>query len=309
MFSVIHLGDPKWVAAVMGLPQQRRDIHLDQRMLCPYVAIYKWKAHLALTEGESGYILQPILSTPDGELRHSYNFGGPVDNFDHADTSKKITAKEHAENIRKWAKEQELNREYGTLVPNIASDQKEILDNAGLHPEFRKLAVVVNVNDMKIRGTTRRLANKAQGMGVTVHQYPDNFLSHFIQIYNETMARVHAQDHWKFSTEWFNAFNRFVKPCLMLADYRGQFVAGCLIAYSQQYPVAYYHFAGCLDLFLGKGINQQLVLAACEFVKSMGVKQLFLGGGVTDRPDDGLLVFKSGFSPLKQPVYSYRRTL
>ena len=303
MFKIVSIGDAEWVGRVMGLPRDRRDIHMDQRMLAPYVVAYKWKAYLALTESEDGYIIQPILLTTSGEMKNAYNFGGPIASNEDVEVE---VIKEHSDSLKEWAKKHQVNSEYCTLIPNLAREQIKALDFTA---DFKKLAVVVDLTDMKVRGTTRRLANRAQGMGVEVRSYSSDFLSYFIQIYNETMERVNAKDHWRFTSPWFQAFDRFVKPCIMLAKYDGQFIAGCLIAYSQQYPVAYYHFAGCKDLFLGKGINQQMVLAACEFIKLQGIQKLFLGGGITDKQDDGLLVFKSGFSPLKQPVYTYERSL
>src|SRR5215475_3405889 len=132
MFSVINIGDPKWVAACMGLPKERRDIHLDQRMLAPYVAINHWKAHLAITEGEKGYILQPILVTSDGELRHPYNFGGPIASDESVSDE---TVKEHDDSLREWAKNEVINREYCTLIPNLAQEQIKSLN---LTPKLKK---------------------------------------------------------------------------------------------------------------------------------------------------------------------------
>ena len=48
-----------------------------------------------------------------------------------------------------------------------------------------------------------------------------------------------------------------------------------------------------------------MVLAAAEMMKAQGAKYLYLGGGVTDKSDDGLFVFKSGFSKMRLPVWFY----
>lgn len=298
--TTVEIGDPKWVAGLMNLAPHRRDIHFDQRMVAPYITAYGWKASLAYTECENGYIIQPLLLTKENELRHAYNFGGPIG------TNDLLNSKEHIDKINDWARHRDIKTQYCTLVPNLAKEQLRLLTSSGINPEFRKNSVIIDLEDQKIRGTTRRLANKAQGAGVEVRSYPLTFLKHFIDIYNATMDRVKAKDHWHFPDDWFEAFARFVKPCLMLAEFEGKFVAGCLIAYSQQYPVAYYHFAGCLDTYLGMGINQQMVLAACEFIRSIGLRYLYLGGGITDSEDDSLFIFKSGFSKLRQPVYSFK---
>jgi lipid II:glycine glycyltransferase (peptidoglycan interpeptide bridge formation enzyme) len=90
-----------------------------------------------------------------------------------------------------------------------------------------------------------------------------------------------------------------------LAEFDGKPEAACLIAYSQQYPVAYYHFAGSYNAQPSLGISHLMVLAACEYVKAMGLRYLYLGGGRTNEDDDKLLLFKSGFSQERLPVFTY----
>lgn len=299
MFNLFEIGNPQWVALVMGLPPDCRDIHFDQRMLAPYVGAYGWKSYLALTDTMDGYIIQPLLINKENEIRHPYNFGGPIG------SNNLLNSKEHVESLNEWAEDHDIRSQHYTLVPNLTQDQLRLLSSSNINPVFRKNSVLVDLNNQKIRGTTRRLANKAQGEGVTVKQYDYTYLKYFIDIYTSTLERRNAKEHWYFTPKWFEVFCRLVKPCLMLANYQGKFEAGCLIAYSQQYPVAYYHFAGSYNTYPTLGINHMMVLAACEFVKSINMSKLYLGGGVTDSEDDSLMIFKSGFSKLRLPVYGY----
>lgn len=300
MFKVLEIGDPEWVGRVVGLGSSRRDLHFDQRMLAPFVAANKWQAYLALTATDEGYIVQPVLLTPEGDLRHAYNFGGPMASLD------MLSSKEHVDSLAEWALRRNITSQYCTLVPSLVKEQLKLLSSSGIEPEFRKQSVVVDLNDQKIRGTTRRMANKAQGAGVTVKAYSLEHIKTFIDIYNFTMDRVKAKDHWRFSPKWFELFARFVNPCLLMATHQGAIEAACLIAYSHQYPVAYYHFAGSYNQFKSIGINHLLMLRACEFVKVAGIRYLYLGGGITDKEEDSLFIFKSGFSQLRLPVYSYK---
>lgn len=301
MFKLLKIGDAQWVSTVMSLGKDRRDIHLDQRMLASYVAANKWQAFLALTETPSGFIVEPILSTPEGELSHSYNFGGPTGSSD------LINSREHTESLREWAEKHDFRSKYITLIPFLAKNQLKLLSSSGISPEYRKDSVIIDLNNQKIRGTTRRLANKAHSVGVRVNSYSLDNIKHFIEIYNATMDRVSAKEHWYFSPKWFECFARFVKPHLLLADYLGKFEAGCLIVYSQQYPVAYYHFAGSYNNYPKLGINHMMVLAACEYIRSIGIQYLYLGGGITDQSNDSLLLFKSGFSTDRLPVFTYKQ--
>src|SRR5258706_1934511 len=300
MFKLLEIGNAEWPASVMGLGPNRRDLHFDQRMAAPYVAANKYKAYLALTTNQDGYIVEPILATPSGELRNPYNFGGPMGSVD------LINSREHTESLREWAQERGFKSKYTTLVPFLAKEQVKLLSSSGITPEFKKNSVIIDLDNQKVRGTSRRMANKAQSAGVTIKNYPLDQIDNFVDMYNITMDRVEAKDHWRFSSKWFEIFARFVNPCLMMAEYQGKLEAGCLIAYSQQYPVAYYHFQGSYNRMNTIGINHMLVLAACEFIKKVGIRYLYLGGGITDKEEDGLFVFKSGFSQDRVPVYTYK---
>src|SRR5882672_3353704 len=110
MFKLLRVGDTQWVTAVMALAPNRRDIHYDARMAAPYVAVNKWEAFLALTSNDDGYIVEPVLVTDSGELRHSYNFGGPMGSVD------LVNSREHTESLREWAQERGFKSKYTTLV-------------------------------------------------------------------------------------------------------------------------------------------------------------------------------------------------
>src|SRR5258706_1145897 len=300
MFKLLEIGDPEWVGRVIGLGSNRRDLHQDQRFLAPYQGAYGWKAYLALTENSDGYIVEPIFTTPDNEIKNSYNFGGPVASVD------LISSREHTESLREWAQKHGFSSKYTTLVPFLAKEQLRLLSSSGITPELRKDSVIVDLNNQKVRGTSRRLANKAQAAGVTIKNYSLDNINQFINMYNFTMDRVEAKEHWRFSPKWFEVFARFVNPCLMMAEFNGKIESGCLIAYSHQYPVAYYHFAGSYNRLNTMGINHMLVLAACEFIKKVGIRYLYLGGGITGKSEDPLLIFKRGFSRDLVPVYIYQ---
>lgn len=303
MFKLLELGDPEWVGRIMGLGPVKRDLHLDQRMLAPYATTLKNRAFLALTTSEDGYIVEPVLLTPEGYCRHAFNFGGPMASLS------TLNSCEHTESLDHWATSQGAISKYCTLIPSLVQDQLRLLSSSDINPEYKKQSVVVDLTDQKVRGTTRRMAVKAQVAGVTVKSYdPDTYLETFYNMYMATMDRVGAEEHWNFPFKWFQVFNRFVKPQLLMAELKGELEAGCLVVYSQQYPVAYYYLAGTFNKFPSLGVNHMLVLAACDFVKAIGIRYLYLGGGLSGSEDDGLFIFKSGFSKDRLPVYVYSKS-
>jgi len=217
-----------------------------------------------------------------------------------------LNSKEHVECLNEWATTRGITTQHCTFNPFLIKDQLRLISSSNIEPQYRKQSVIVDLIDQKVRGTTRRLANKAQGAGVTVKAYSwETHLEVFHEMYLATMERTNAKEHWKLPFKWFRAFSRLLNPHLLVAEHNGRPESACLIVYSHQYPVAYYHFAASYNRLNTMGINHMMVLAACEFIKSTGIRHLYLGGGVTDHPDDSLLVFKSGFSQHKVPVYSY----
>jgi len=298
---MLEIGDPKWPAAALGLGPERRDLHMDQRILAPYIAAYKYKAFLGLTSNENGYLIEPVLLTPEGNLKHSFNFGGLMGSSD------LLNATEHVDSLNEWAIKNGAISKYCTLIPSLAEKQVKLLNSAGIFPEFKKNSVIIDLNDQKIRGTTRRLAGKALSDGVLIRDCEAGDLKHFIEMYEKTMDRLEAKDHWKFTPKWFEVFFRFVRPALLMAEYGGKCQAGCIIVYSQQYPVAYYYLAAS-EQDHHPGAAHMLIMAACEFLKSQGIRYFYLGGGTTDKEDDGLLTFKSGFSKDRLPVYVHSKS-
>lgn len=289
----------------MGLGPARRDIHLDQRMLAPYFSAFKWRCGLAVTESEDGrYIIQPLLVTDKNELRHAYNFGGPISNTNSPPVN---LINEHVEGVRNWARMQGVTGEFTTLISALAQDQLRLLAPSNVDANFIKDSVYVDVVAFKPRPTTRRMAIKAQDALVTVKSHPTTpeNMQIFFDMYSHTMNRVQAKDHWRFTYQWFLAFAKYVRPELLIASFEGKPQSAALVVYHEQYPMPYYHFAASFSKFPSLGINHLLVMAACEFIKNKGQRHLYLGGGTTKDERDSLMMFKSGFSKLRMPVYAY----
>jgi hypothetical protein len=318
MFKVLKLGDPEWVREVMTLPPDRRDVHMDQRMLAPYVKTYNWKAGLAVTIKENAKVIQPFLINNEGQLRHAYNFGGPIsDGF-------YINGEDHFKYLDEYAIQNGCTNQYCTLNPFLQISQLLLLSGTNIRPQYKKNSVIVDLDHIKPRGTTRNLANKAQSAGVIVSTYPclelsklygiqggirsvaSPALKHFYDMYELTMDRNEASKDWRFELEFFKNLCQFNTPLLFGASYKGKLEAACIVLYRPTIsPNAYYHFAASNNSYPELGINHMMILAVCEYLKANGAKFLHLGGGRTDDPKDGLFVFKSGFSKLTAPVYTY----
>lgn len=300
-FKVLEIGDPEWIVAIASLPIERRDVHLDQRMLAPYVATYGWKAGLAVSDWRENRIIQPLLINNEGQLRHAYNFGGPVS------TSDLDGASDHFDALNDWAIKQGCTNQFCTLNPFLVEHQRHLFSQAGMLPMFVKESVYIDLNNIKPKRRGTRYANKAQGSGCRVISMDltlENIAS-FYEMYLCTMDRNDAKEYWVFSLDYFLNFAKYVQPMLLVAFVKEVAEAASLVVVDKDYPIAYYHFTGSLNKHPDIGVNHMLLLASAELAKYNGAKALYLGGGIT--PNDGVFQFKAGFSDLRLPVYTLSR--
>jgi Acetyltransferase (GNAT) domain len=296
VFKLLDVDDPEWLARLLELPPDRRDLHFSPRLLAVYKAAFGWKVGLAITQYEKHFVLEPVV-VDNGQRRHAYNYGGPVSNSESS-----VAMLSHWLLMDKWDRANGVEKVYTTFNPHLIEHQKALLGTHRLNQV--KDTVWIDLNRVDIRGTTRRLAIKAQEAGVTVNATGDDGVEVFHKMYTETMQRQEAAVKWFFPLKFFKAYYRLVRPALLLTFYEGQPQSGCLVARGGN-GIAYYHFAGSFNKHPQLGINHMMVLAAAEYAhKNLGATALHLGGGVTPNTNDGLFIFKSGFSSERAPVYT-----
>lgn len=305
MFKLLKLSDPEWQDYISLLPEKRRDIHFDTPLLAAYTEAYGWFAGLTVTENSTDFICQPVLITNNLQLRHAYNFGGPV-GTEGINYSLKY---EHWSKLIEWKQSIGVKQEYCTLNPFLINHQLEFYAPFGgsNKPEYRKDSVWVDLTKpLEIRGTTRRIATKAEREGTIICQVSLDALKEFEQMYAVTMDKRKAAPHWLFPHKFFATMCEGLgrRAVLLFAFVNGVLESGCLMVIDHK--TAYYHFAGTLGQRPNLGVNHLLILKAIDFTKDHGCERLYLGGGVTDNPLDSLLLFKTGFSKQTAPVYSYQ---
>lgn len=249
--------------------------------MVPYEACRMGRGMLLTDEGETGILLQPLLRMPNGDLRHPYNFGGPI-----ATPGCKTRP-----SLR--------GPVFCTLHPFLIDAQRTLIDD----PEYSKEVVWADLTQpSNLRATTRHCVEKATRAGAYLLEVRDTLrIIQFFTMYDGLMRRNNAKAHWLFSAKWFASFMSSLdkNATMFLAYNTGELRAGCILLHG--FGTCYYHFAAST----GKdpNINHFMVAKAMEWAREQGYKRFHLGGGV--EPDDGLFRFKSGFSELRAPVYHY----
>lgn len=135
---------------------------------------------------------------------------------------------------------------------------------------------------------------------VPLHEHIDAFM----EVYRETMDRVHARDSYYFGRDYFVRLAEMgdqVHCCFV--ENAGELAAACVFLECGGLFQA--HLGGTKSAFLAKSPFHLALFHAAEWAKPRGNRYLHLGGGVGGA-DDRLLSFKRGFSPLAFPFFTLR---
>jgi hypothetical protein len=142
-----------------------------------------------------------------------------------------------------------------------------------------------------------------QGYAARIDETWDS-LGTFVGIYEQSMVRLGAAPSWRLSQAYFEDLRASLDGRLHLCvvEAGGEVVAGALL--TEVDGLVEYHLAGTADDHLKASPSKLIVDFARQWAKERGNRCLHLAGSV--RPDDPLIHFKTGFSPLLHAVSSWR---
>jgi hypothetical protein len=120
------------------------------------------------------------------------------------------------------------------------------------------------------------------------------------------MARRGAASRWIFPENFFSNTVECLgtaRTSLFFAYINARVESAYLILHD--FGTVYYHFSGTRVDRGRIGIDTLMFYELACWSRSLGYQRCYLGGGVTRRDDDSLLIFKSGFSSDRAPLYNY----
>jgi hypothetical protein len=149
--------------------------------------------------------------------------------------------------------------------------------------------------------------NRLRRLGACCRHDPEfRYLDAFIDIYHSTMRRVGAAPHFYFPQSYFQDLVSHGAPhvhlfaCLLQARVVS---AGLFLECD---GIVQYHLGGTLDEYLALAPSKLIVDSVRLWAHERGRRTFHLGGGATDRPDDPLLRFKTGFSDRTHDFLTWR---
>ncbi len=152
----------------------------------------------------------------------------------------------------------------------------------------------------QIRSSHRTKINKLTRKGFIAKMVPvDRYLDLFIDIYRETMNRVHANQSYYFTKDYFEQLLEVLgdgaQICVVETD--GQIIAASLI--TEFSGIVQYHLGGTRTEFLPSSPMTLIFDYVIKWAKQRNNRYFNLGGGLSGERDS-LYHFKIGFSDYTQ---------
>ncbi|MBR8839654.1 MAG: GNAT family N-acetyltransferase [Stigonema ocellatum SAG 48.90 = DSM 106950] len=145
------------------------------------------------------------------------------------------------------------------------------------------------------RNDHRQKINWCKRAGMVAKMVPfAQYIDEFVEIYEETMNRVGANNGYYFDYDYYLHLSKLGELIhLCIVEWEGQIICASLIA--ECCGIVQYHLSGTRNQFLKQAPNKFMLDYVRYWGKERGNKALHLGGGVGSAKDS-LYEFKAGFS-------------
>ncbi|HEX2436052.1 MAG TPA: GNAT family N-acetyltransferase [Solirubrobacterales bacterium] len=211
--------------------------------------------------------------------------------------------------FERWCADAGVVTEFAHLHPWRA--RIEALADADLHVDREIVYVDLTLDPERLwresfTHACRKNINRARREGVRVFEATSE--AHALElhrIYEHTMERRGALGAYRVPPGYFPAFLERMpdNARIVLAEHDGRVVAATL--YLHDDDDAYSYLGGADHDYQRLRPTNAVVHEMILWARERGIKRLVLGGGYA--PDDGILRFKSSFSPLRREFRVYRR--
>jgi hypothetical protein len=158
----------------------------------------------------------------------------------------------------------------------------------------------------QIRPRLRSYINALKRAGFSARFDDWSTYTEFVNVYGQTMARLQADQFYRFPGEYFRDLRAVLGDRLHLCsvfDAAGEFACGALLTENQ--GIVQYHLSGTTDKYLSCSPSKLMLHEMTLWAKRGGYRIFHLGGGLGAQADS-LLHFKAGFSSLRAEFMTCR---
>ncbi len=156
------------------------------------------------------------------------------------------------------------------------------------------------------RASSRNEINQARRAGLTasMDSRPES-LAVFRKIYAETMQRVQARPYYLFGDAFFQELQESLGARLQVCLVRDGDETACAGLFTEVNGIVQYFLSGTNGASLRLHPSKFMLDYVRTWAKKRGNRMLHLGGG-RGGVEDALFFFKSGFSPMRCPFFTWR---
>lgn len=291
-----------WDSYLDKFPKERTDIYFTEGYHKLYASSEE-KPLAFIYEDNGNILIFPFLSKEseifDGttvkDFETAYGYGGPISNcsdsqFIHNALDAFYKELQTDNYLAGFVRFHPLLNNYEGFesIGQLIHDRKTVaIDLSGTDDD-------VWMNEIHTKN--RNVIKKGAKEGLTFEaDYSYESLGEFIQLYNSTMDKLHADEFYYFGDEYFDKFPKlFPNSFIGKVICKGQIIAAAIFFFDGYY--GHYHLAGSDINYLKLSPNNFLLWNAALELKKQGVKLLHLGGGTDSDESNSLFQFKRKFS-------------
>lgn len=299
---------PSWDSFLSKFPQERIDIYFTEGYHKLYASAEETPMAFVYEEGDDVLIF-PFLSKEsaiyDGtivkDFETAYGYGGPISN-----TSDQTFIQRALKVFYDELKSNDYLAGFVRFHP-LLNNSKDFECIGQLIHDRKTVAINLTGSDEdvwmnEIHTKNRNVIKKGAKEGLKFEaDYSYESLDKFVQLYNSTMDKLHADDFYYFGDEYFDKFPKlFPNSFIGKVMYEDSVVAAAIFFFDGFY--GHYHLAGSDIKYLKLSPNNFLLWNTALELKKHNVRLLHLGGGTDSDGNNSLFQFKRKFS---KDVYDF----
>jgi hypothetical protein len=254
-------------------------------------------------------LLRPVdAAAPEGwwDATSVYGYGGPV--ASHEQMPSAVVRNFHAA-LTDALIQQRVVAVFSRMHPLMA--QAELLAGLGEYrPSGQTISIDLTLTEEEQRAQYNKscrtsLRKLAQHGFIGLHDREKRYLPEFVEVYLETMRRVHAQSSYFFDEHYFNLLTGELGTAsqLFVVLKEGKVAAATICTICD--GIVQDHLGGTRDEFLRFSPDRLVVDTERRWAKEAGARVFHLGGGVGAQ-EDSVFRYKAGFSDRRHTFFTWR---
>lgn len=308
---VLGCADLMWNEYLNRMPLDKQDVYYTSQYYRMGEMSQQGKGQMFVYEADNNLGLYPFIKRDivsdklEGQycdIETVYGYGGPIIQKDSIEFGKKFE-----DAFLEYCRQEHIVAEFVRFHPllhneSIFRQHIEVLHNR--NTVWLNLEHSIDDIWMKeISTQNRNVIRKCQKNGLYVEVGTD--YSEFVDIYNETMNKVGAEDFYFFDREYYRQLGADKNTVLLYVKQEERVLAAAIfMGYGEYF---HYHLSGSRKEFLKLSPNNILLWEAIRYAKEKGYKKMHFGGGLTDSMEDNLFRFKQKFSSEHADFYIGKR--